>query len=367
MRTRPTATRPPKPLTRAMVHRILSSPYYLGKLRFNGAVYDGTHEALIDPVTWRHVQDVLAGRRLAGDRSWRHDHYLKGSLFCATCGSRLGLSNSKGRRGTIYPHFFCIGRAKKRSDCQQPYLPVEKVEGFVIRHWTSLRLDPELVDAVRESVAAEFAAMRAENETLLRTQKARILKLERQRQKLIDAYLAEALPVIDLKQRQEAVAVEQREAERLIAAASANHELAEQRLEIALQLLEQCDRLYASSGDEERRAFNQAFFGGLFIGPNGVEWAALNPPFAELWDRSIGLIDDGPDDGGDDPHDDPDGPEPHRPVSKPNDNHVRAKTTNTNPAGLTAQRGSNVTLLAEREGFEPSMQLPANRLSKAAP
>src|SRR3954471_12032173 len=41
---------------------------------------------LVDEITWQKVQDVLAGRRLAGDRSWRHTHYLKGSLLCARCG-----------------------------------------------------------------------------------------------------------------------------------------------------------------------------------------------------------------------------------------------------------------------------------------
>lgn len=93
MKTRRTATRTPKPLTRSQVHRILSDSYYTGKLTYGGVEYVGQHEPLIDEGTWYRVQALLANRRLAGDRSWRNDHYLTGSLRCALCDSRLGLAS----------------------------------------------------------------------------------------------------------------------------------------------------------------------------------------------------------------------------------------------------------------------------------
>ncbi len=361
MHTRPTTTRTAKPLTRSQVHRILSSPYYVGKLRYKDVEYNATHESLVDLVTWQCVQDVLAGRRLAGDRSWQHDHYLKGTVFCANCGSRLGLSHSKGSKGVIYPHYYCIGRNKKRSDCLLPYIAVDKVEQFVLRHWATIRLDPELIQAIRDSVQTDFAERRAEDAKLQQTQKSRLTKLERQREKLIDAYLAEALPVADLKRRQEALAVEQRDAERLLALAGADHDLAEQRLEVALQLLAQCDRLYAGAGESDRRALNQAFFDAVFVNEHGVQRAVLASPFAELHDRSIGLAeDDGPDDGGDDNAQDgpePDGRTDQRPDTETHPDKPRVRRTtprNTNAAALSGERRSNVMLLAEGVGFEPT-------------
>ncbi len=107
----------------------------------------------------------------------------------------------------------------------------------------------------------------------------------------IDAYLAEALSVTDLKPRQEALGVEEREAERLISLASAGHVLAEDRLEVGRGLLAHCDRLYATAADTERRQFNQAFFTALYVDTGGVTDADLNPPFAQLgeqptWTRS---------------------------------------------------------------------------------
>ena len=360
LRTRPTATRSAVPLTRSQVHRTLSSSYYTGKLPYGGAEYDGKHLALVDDQTWTRVQDVLSGRRISGDRSWKHDHYLKGSLFCARCGSRLGFGYSKGKGGT-YPYFFCLGRVKKRTECELPYLNAEQQEAHVIRHWQNVKLAAELIERIRDSVTEELAEKRDSDEKLLLTQRRRLLKLERQREKLIDAYLAEAIPVADLRKRQEALAVEQRDAERLIELANFNHTILEERLKIALGLLEHCHRLYIRESEPTRRALNQAFFAGLEMDTDGVKKAVLNPPFSFLTDRSIGLADNPEDDDGG-PGDDPDQPEPRpatgsQPQATGTPQGANGRPQRKNPMTHQGPQGSNVELLAEREGFEPSRSL----------
>jgi site-specific DNA recombinase len=351
MRTRPTATRAAVPLTRSQVHRILSSPYYIGRVVYTGVEYEGKHPALIDRATWERVQEVLAGRRLAGDRSWRHEHYLKGSLFCARCGSRLGYGASRGKGGGRYPYFFCLGRNKKRTECDLPYLPASLMEEKVIDHWRKMRLASELIEATRESIHVEMAEQRTDDRKRLATQKRRLLRIQTRREKLIDAYLAGALSVPDLKRRQDILAAEERDAQRIIELNSINHELVEQRLEIALGLLEHCDRLYIGADDNSRRGLNLAFFAGLYIDRDGVKRAVLNPPFAQLQDRTIGLADD----GGDEPEPKPSLPEPPGAQDNPSRRPRRqlVATATRNPE-VSLPRGSNVALLAEGEGFEPS-------------
>ena len=46
-------------LSRSMLGRILRSPVYLGKIKHQGKLYDGEHEAIIDEALWRRVQDML--------------------------------------------------------------------------------------------------------------------------------------------------------------------------------------------------------------------------------------------------------------------------------------------------------------------
>src|SRR5437016_2055567 len=105
---------------------------------------------------------------------------------------------------------------------------------------------------------------------------------------------------------------------------------------------------------------------------DGVQRAILNPPFAVLTDRSIGLAED--DDGEEPP--DPDDPAPTGPSRQAYLAYHRARRR-TNPSReprtvvaasrgperrnpeAAGPRGSNVTLLAERAGFEPATHLSA--------
>lgn len=38
-----------------------------------------------------------------GEKQREHPHYLKSTLFCGNCGSRLIITKAKNRYGAIYP------------------------------------------------------------------------------------------------------------------------------------------------------------------------------------------------------------------------------------------------------------------------
>ena len=359
---RPTATRSGKALTRSQLHRMLSSRYYVGKVFWSGVEYDGQHEALIDSSTFAAVQAMLDSRRLAGDRSWKHDHYLKGSLRCQRCGSRIAYGISTGKAGGKYPYFFCLGRAKKRTDCDLPSLSVDSVEQKVAEHWRDVAMPTEMAEHVRTIVTEMIEEQAASGDALLKSQTVRLTKLERTRQKLIDAYLAEAISTTDLKQRQEALASEQQDAERLLGLASQDKAILDRRLDESLRLLTHCAELYVRMDDERRRSMNQVFFQAIFVDEHGVGHVELNAPFRSL--RSVGEDTDvggddttstngwsEPQDGPDDPHGGSGGiaPRQHRPMS------ARTRGGNKNTASaLRPQRCSNLTVLAEGVGFEPT-------------
>lgn len=89
--TVPTPKRPSGPVGRSTFFKLLRNPYYIGQVPYKGAVHPGAHEPLIDIETWQHVQALLDARGAAAERRRKHDHYLKGSLFCGSCGSRMQL------------------------------------------------------------------------------------------------------------------------------------------------------------------------------------------------------------------------------------------------------------------------------------
>ncbi len=355
------------PLNNSQVHRMLSNPYYMGKIRHRELIYDGAHEPLVGDETWYQVQEVLAGRRIAGDRSWRHSHYLKGSLFCGRCGGRMGYGHSRGKGG-VYSYFFCLGRHTGRTDCDLPYVGVEKIEKEVERIWkTQVQFTKQTIQEVGESARASLDARQEQDQSLLANQRQRLIKLERKKQKLIDAYLDEAIPVEDLKLRQTTVMAEIHDANRLIAACQQNMEVVRKHLELVLLLLGNAGKLYREAVGEQRKWLNQAVFEKILIDLTGdndphptqetlavqmtgdlAEPVAAVAGLAQLGTKgrkSRDVAAHGPTAGGD--------------GSK--------AAQNETPGQLALAGGFNVTNLAERARFELAVPLLTRQFSRLFP
>ena len=86
---------------------------------------------LVAAEVWYRVQAVLTAHQTSGEKTQAHDHYLKGSLYCGQCGSRLTLTNAKSRRGVIYPYFMCTGRHARRTNCERKSMFVPDIEAAV--------------------------------------------------------------------------------------------------------------------------------------------------------------------------------------------------------------------------------------------
>jgi len=99
----PTPRRPSKPLAMSTVHRMLTSPYYKGDVTYKGVVYPGKHEPLVAPEVWYEVQSVLDAHQSVADAHSVHDHYLKGTVFCGQCGSRMMVIHAKNRTEASTP------------------------------------------------------------------------------------------------------------------------------------------------------------------------------------------------------------------------------------------------------------------------
>jgi site-specific DNA recombinase len=356
LRSRTTAKYVGTPLNNSQVHRMLSNPYYAGKIRHRELIYDGAHEPLVDDETWYHVQEVLAGRRIAGDRSWRHTRYLKGSLFCGRCGGRMGYGHSRGKGG-VYSYFFCLGRHTGGTDCDLPYVSVEKIEEEVERIWkTQVQFTTQMIHKVSELARASLDARQEQDQSLLASQRQRLLILERKKQKLIDAYLDEATPVEDLKFRQAAVLVEIHDANRLIAAGQQNMELVRKHLELVLLLLGNAGKLYRQAVGEQRKWLNQAVFEKILIDLAGDDdphptqetlAVHMTGDLAEPVAAVAGLAQLGA--GGRKSRD----VAKHGPTGAKSGSKSNPKGQNETPGQLSLAGGFNVTNLAEPVGFEP--------------
>ena len=341
--TVPSPRLPSKPVTEGHLNKILINPYYKGLTKYQGVHYPGRHEPLVDEVTWQRVQDVLA-THLNGERTRKHPHFLKSTVYCGQCGERLMVQNSRSKTGDVYPYFYCTGRHAKRTVCTQRSVLIYEVEKKIEEHYRRIQLDPSLRAGIEELVREEFRTAQSRMEGVRADLKREKDKLERQRDKLMEAHYAGAIPVDLLGREQERISRSLRDVETRLSATVSEFETIEGNLGKALDLAADCGAAYQQAPDHIKRMFNQAFFEKIFVvqidetlADVKIE-AQLREPFDVLL--------------GDDLRQASQRSSSSRELKKPAGADANGLTSTT-PGNLLQVQGLSNALMVEVRGFEP--------------
>ena len=365
LRTRVTRRHPDaKIVTDSTWHRILRDPYYVGLIRYKGETFKGRHEPLVTPELFALVQDVYEERSAPTRRDRTHFHYLKKQLYCDRCRragrrNKLVYSVNRGGGGTQYQYYVCIGRQK--GECNLPHLPVALVEDHVVRHYGTLHLPEDFIETVDAAVSR---ALRDEQTTLRElhdTLTERLTELDSREDRLID--LAEqGLPQEKIRARLAQLQVDRLRIQADRDTSGAALSVGAEKLARTMRLIQDIETLYREATDHARGLLNDGFFHKLYVNEQGVRGDELKEPVREILQAARIHSEDA-----------------SAVHAHENSASGLRSVTATQALGadpnlsdvLVAMRGnhpssSSRTLLAEREGFEPSIELPLYHISSVA-
>jgi site-specific DNA recombinase len=161
-------------------------------------------------------------------------------------------------------------------------MPIDVVEELVAAYYQTVQLSPERCAEIRDCIRTGLDRMRTTAEWELQHQQKRRVQLEKERQKLLQAHYADAIPIDLMRAEQQRITTELAIVEQRIAASETKHDEIEKSLAVALDLVGNCAEAYALAPPPLRRRFNQAFFEALFIDEDGTVRCELAEPFAAL-------------------------------------------------------------------------------------
>ncbi|XZE56697.1 recombinase family protein [Planctomycetaceae bacterium SH139] len=137
------------PFNKNSLHALLTNRIYMGKVTYRDEVYEGEHDAIVDPELFELVQKQLHGNRInAGDRlHGRSAGILAGLLYCSKCNAAMVHTTSSLRRDSKRYRYYVCGKATKRGHktCPRASLPAEEVERFIVAQLQSLTIDEDLL------------------------------------------------------------------------------------------------------------------------------------------------------------------------------------------------------------------------------
>lgn len=112
-------TKTGKPVSNGYLVRLLTNPFYCGKLEWKKEIYPGAQPPLVSPALFDQVQQLLKSRTRLVTR--RPAKFLLTSLaHCSRCGSVVG-----GEQHRRWQYYRCRGSFRASNRCRAPYCQSE--------------------------------------------------------------------------------------------------------------------------------------------------------------------------------------------------------------------------------------------------
>lgn len=200
--TLPRPSRPRAPIAISHVHAVLKNRYYVGIVKYEGVEYPGKHPALVSEELFARAKQVRESRIQSREKPRVHSHYLKGSVYCGQCGEPLTFEQSRNAAGNLYDYFYCLGRQRLKNGCTFKATQAHILESLVEEHWTTVSLTTSRVEEIRRLVLGHIDTLLPSQTQAQDAAHRALRELERQLDRLMNAYYADAVPLDRMKQEQ---------------------------------------------------------------------------------------------------------------------------------------------------------------------
>jgi len=170
------------------VNNVLTNPLYAGKIRWNGSVFDGQHEKIIEPEMFEQVQVIRNNRVNYNKKCFQSNSLLTGLLFCGICGAKIAINirtviSSKFGERKAYRYYTCYSRTKMECMIKDP--------NCKNKPWREEKLNSIIEKKILHLSIEEFKVKPPEKKEPVRGKKIiekRIEDLNKKINKLLDLY-----------------------------------------------------------------------------------------------------------------------------------------------------------------------------------
>lgn len=143
------------PFSKTTLHGLLTNVVYIGKVKFEGKLFDGEHERIVDDELFQKVQDHLHRNASKGERKVRNKNgaLLKGLVQCGSCGGVM-IHTYVQKKNKRYLYYVCA-KAHQRgwNKCATRLVSAPELEGAVVDSLRNFARDPGVLSEVLQRIA----------------------------------------------------------------------------------------------------------------------------------------------------------------------------------------------------------------------
>jgi Recombinase/Recombinase zinc beta ribbon domain len=182
-------SRSDRKMTTSELHRLLKNPIYVGDFRWLGQVHRGSHEPLVSRETFDRVQEVMEGKGTIRRRHGKRLHPFIGLLTCARCGCAMTAEKKKGK----YVYYRCTGF---KGACGNAYICQERLADLFGDVLKPIQITPDIAEgtatAIRQSDDAVECQRKASLQHIDHRRRTIVSKIDRGYEDYVSGRISEA-------------------------------------------------------------------------------------------------------------------------------------------------------------------------------
>ena len=167
------------------IRTCLMNKVYIGKINYQGEIYDGTHEPIIDEETFNRSLEIWKSHDYSINSNRGKRSILSGLLWCSQCSARYGLCTSR-YNGKHYHYYRCYSQRKtnmtmvKDLNCKNRSYKMDELDRMIFDEISKLSVEPNYISELKES--------KEDNSGKIKILQKEVAKVENQRSRFMDLY-----------------------------------------------------------------------------------------------------------------------------------------------------------------------------------
>ena len=200
-----------KKMSLSSVEHILKNPFYYGHFLYRGEVHQGSHKPMISKKLFDQIQQALKDNgKPRKKRKEKKEFSFLNFARCGECGYCITADRKIKKNGKEYVYYFCTRKSKIQNCSQNRFLREEKFAEQIKENVQKVSLP----DVWREKYLAKLKEWENENrqtsDLFAQNLKKDISAIKTKLERLTDAYLAEALELVEYQQTKNALMAEKK-------------------------------------------------------------------------------------------------------------------------------------------------------------
>jgi len=199
-----------KPLHLASIEHILTNPFYYGHFQYRGEVHQGSHKPMISKKLFDQIQTALVQNGKPRKKRGPKNFQFLGFATCGECGYAITAERKIKKSGLKYHYYHCTFKSKTRKCSQNRFLREEVLTEQVRNLCQKVSLPDEWREKFLAKLENENKESRHSSDLFVQNLRDSISAIKIRLERLTDAYLGEALELVEYQEKKNVLMAEKK-------------------------------------------------------------------------------------------------------------------------------------------------------------